>query len=82
MFLGGIFKNLSEFLSDYQEWHSFVEGFCETFCFWKSRYEPSEELLNDIKNEHHYYVFGRALGFIALAGFGVLIAKILVRKCK
>ena len=72
--------NINNFMDTYQEWHAFVEGFSETFCFWRAHIEPSEELLNDIKSEHHYYVFGRVIGFIALAGFGVLITKILARR--
>lgn len=67
--------NLKEFMNTYQEWHAFVEGFSESFCFWKPRVEPSEELLNDIKNEHHYYVFGRVMGFIAIIGTGLIVLK-------
>ncbi len=68
------FKWLYTFMNTPEEWHAFVEGFSESFCFWKARIEPSEELLNDIKNDHHYYVFGRVVGFIALiaTGFGIL----------
>ncbi|MCJ7634429.1 hypothetical protein MUP77_18810 [Candidatus Bathyarchaeota archaeon] len=78
----GFFKwfDPSNFLDTYQEWHAFVEGFSETFCFWRARYEPSPELLEDLRAEHHYYSFGRVVGFIALLGFGVLITKILARK--
>jgi hypothetical protein len=61
-FLKGI--KLSAFLDVYQEWHAFVEGFCEVLCPWPARYRPSEELLNDLKGDHHYYVFGRAMGVI------------------
>lgn len=69
--------NIKEFMNTYQEWHAFVEGFSESFCFWRAHVDPSEELLNDIKNEHHYYVFGRVVGFIGLVMFGVGIVKIL-----
>ena len=62
-FLKGI--KPSAFLDCYQEWHAFVEGFCEVLCPWPARYQPSEELLNDLKGDHHYYVFGRATGVIA-----------------
>jgi hypothetical protein len=64
-------------MDTHQEWHAFVEGFSESFCFWRQHIEPSEELLNDIKNEHHYYTFGRVLGFICLVIFGVGLIKIL-----
>jgi len=62
-FLKGI--KPSAFLDCYQEWHAFAEGFCEVLCPWPARYQPSEELLNDLKGDHHYYVFGRATGVIA-----------------
>lgn len=80
MFLDAIFKNLGEFLNDYREWHAFVEGFCETFCFWRAKHKLSGELLKDLKGEHHYYVFGRVVGFILLVGFGLIIVKVLRRK--
>ena len=72
--------NIKEFMNTYQEWHAFVEGFSESFCFWKPRHEPSEELQADLEHEHHYYMFGRVLGFVALALFGVWIVKLLRRK--
>jgi hypothetical protein len=56
---------LSAFLDCYQEWHAFVEGFCEVLCPWPARYKPSRRLLNDLKADHHYYAFGRAVGVIA-----------------
>ena len=64
--------NPAEFMNTYQEWHAFVEGVSEGFCPWDSRYEPSDELSKDISDEHHYYVFGIAVGFavfiFAIAG--------------
>ena len=74
-FLKGI--RLSAFLDCYQEWHAFVEGFCEVLCPWPARYQPSEELLNDLKGEHHYYVFGRASGVIAWLIIAVVIKEVL-----
>ena len=62
-FLKGI--NITAFLDVYQEWHALVEGFCEVLCPWPARHQPSGELLTDLKADHHYYVFGRALGVIA-----------------
>jgi hypothetical protein len=67
--------NPKEFMNSYQEWHAFVEGFSESFCFWRAHIEPSEELLNDIRSEHHYYVFGRVLGFISLVGLAISVFK-------
>jgi len=61
------------FLDTPEEWHALVNGFCEVLCPWPSRYRPSGELLNDLKGDHHYYVFGRAMGVIAW----LIIAKII-----
>jgi len=74
-FLDGI--GPKDFLNTYQEWHAFVEGFSESFCFWRAHYEPSEELLKALKSEHHYYVFGRVLGFISLVGLAMLVFRVL-----
>ena len=62
-FMKGI--NPSAFLDCYQEWHALVEGFCEVLCPWPARYPPNDELLTDLMGDHHYYVFGRALGVLA-----------------
>jgi hypothetical protein len=70
-FLKGI--RLNAFLDSYQEWHAFVEGFCEVLCPWPARHRLSGQLLEDLKKDHHYYVFGRALGVIAW----FIIAKII-----
>jgi hypothetical protein len=64
-----------EFLNTYEEWHAFVEGVNESFCFWRAHVEPSQELLDNIKNEHHYYTFGRVIGFLLLVGTGLLVVK-------
>ena len=77
-FLGGI--NFKEFLSNPKECHAFIEGFCETFCFWQANYDPSHELLDDLEHEHHYYAFGRVVGFISVVGFALLVVKLLRRK--
>ena len=69
--------DLRNFFDIYQEWHAFVEGFCEVLCPWPARYQPSEELLNDLKGEHHYYVFGRASGVIAWLIIAVVIKEVL-----
>ena len=69
--------DLRGFFDIYQEWHAFVEGFCEVLCPWPARYQPSEELLNDLKGEHHYYVFGRASGVIAWLVVAIVIKEVL-----
>ena len=62
-------------MNTYQEVHAFVEGFCDSFCFSRCKYEPDEQGLKDIQKEHHYYNAGRPLG---RACFIVLIAGIVV----
>ena len=68
--------NPKEFMNTYQEWHAFVEGFSEAFCFWRPHYEPDEELLKALMSEHHYYVFGRVIGFLALILTGIVLIKV------
>jgi len=58
-----------EFLNSHREWHAMVEGFCDGFCPWRILYEPGEECLKDIRNEHHYYNSGRAIGFAFLIAY-------------
>ena len=67
--------NFKEFLNDYKEWHALVDGFCEALCFWPPHYGMSDTLLEDLEGEYHYYVTGRALGFLALIGIIIGIAK-------
>ncbi|MGB6873343.1 MAG: hypothetical protein WBE46_04285 [Dehalococcoidia bacterium] len=57
-FLKGI--KPSTFLSTHEEWHAFVNGFCEVLCPW-----PPRHSINSINSEYHYYQFGRAFGVIA-----------------
>ena len=68
--------NLKEFMNDYREWHAFCEGFAEVFVFWKERHRLQDELLEDLLSEHHYYTFGRCVGFVCLVLFGVGIIKL------
>jgi len=60
-------------MDTYQEWHAFVNGFCEVVCPWSTRYNPSKENVKDIANEFHYYQFGRVLGVLAWIGLIRLI---------
>jgi hypothetical protein len=62
-FLKGI--RPSAFIDCYEEWHALVEGFCEVLCPWPARHKISRKLSNDLRGDHHYYLFGRALGVIA-----------------
>jgi hypothetical protein len=70
-FLKGI--KPSTFLSTHQEWHAFVEGLCEVLCPWPANHKLSGKLLDELRGDHHYYMFGRALGVIAW----LIIAKII-----
>lgn len=80
----GFFKwfDWSNFLDTHQEWHAMVEGFSESFCFWRAHHEPSPELLKELQAEHHYYAVGRVVGFILLVVFGLLVIRILRGKRK
>jgi hypothetical protein len=62
-FLKGI--RPSAFIDCYEEWHALVEGFYEVLCPWPARHKISRKLSNDLRGDHHYYMFGRALGVIA-----------------
>jgi hypothetical protein len=74
-FLKGI--KLSTFLDCYQEWHAFVEGLCEVLCPWPARHNfTHKKLLKDIQAEHHYYVFGRAMGVIAWLIIAAIIKEV------
>ena len=74
--------NLAEFMNTYQEWHAFCEGFAEVFCFWEERHELEGQLLQDVLDEHHYYVWGRCVGFVCLVLFGVGIVKLINKVIK
>jgi len=57
---------LREIFSNSSEIHAFVIGFFEVLCPWSAR-RPiiSEELAKAIKEEYHYYLFGRGMAVIA-----------------
>ena len=63
----GFLKGLEfrHFLDTHEEWHAFVEGLCEVLCPWPAKHKLSGALLNDLRGDHHYYMFGRAIGVIA-----------------
>ena len=74
-FLGGI--KPSTFLSTHDEWHVFCLGFCETACPWPVFYKAiSDELVELLKKERWYYVFGRVLGFLVLIGLIAGVIKV------
>jgi len=73
-FLKGL--NVRHFLDTQQEWHAFVEGLCEVLCPWPARHKISRKLSNDLRGDHHYYMFGRALGVIAWLIIAIIIKEV------
>ena len=60
------------------EWHALVQGFCEVLSPWPPRHKAMEpKLLFEISQEHHYYMFGRALGLLAWLGVFCAVAHII-----
>ena len=60
-------------LDSYQEWHALVEGFCEVLCPWPAKHQLTGQLLDDLTADHHYYMWGRALGILAWLTIGCVI---------
>jgi hypothetical protein len=76
MIFRGIHPN--SFLDTHAEWHAFVQGACEVICPWPPRWTTaSENLVQDIHDEHHYYMFGRTLGLLALVTIILLVTYII-----
>jgi hypothetical protein len=69
-------ERLKTFLNTADEWHAFIEGFCDIFFPFNKGYEPSNELKKAIQGEHHYYNGGRVVGFIAWVWFWIGIWKV------
>jgi len=70
-----------EFMNTYEEFHAAVEGLCRGFLVlfpWLDKHEPSDELVEDIRSEHHYYVPGIVLGVILFVLFSVGVYKLVV----
>lgn len=66
--------NPKTLLNDYHEWHALVIGFCEVVCPWPPQHQlMSQEDTKTVADEYHYYVFGRALGVLALVGLAELV---------
>jgi hypothetical protein len=66
-----MFKGISPrtFIDTYDEWHALVIGFCEVIAPWHPNYYTIDAELNHaLSAEHHYYMFGRALGVLAWLG--------------
>jgi hypothetical protein len=52
-------------------------GLSEVLCPWAPRVKAEDRSLDYLQGEYHYYLFGRALGFIALVMTIVLAIKAL-----
>jgi len=64
-----LFKGIhfASLLSTAEEWHSFVVGFSEGICFWKSEFLCSEDYLREtIHGEYHYYKAGIGIGVLCI----------------
>lgn len=69
---------INSFLNCYREWHALVIGFCEVLCPWPPRFKlPSEKIAQEVADEYHYYLFGRAVGVLAWLALASGIALIL-----
>ena len=58
------------------ELHAFVIGFFEVLCPWKPRHSLLITDYPSLKEEYHYYLTGRALGFPTLLLTLIGIAKL------
>jgi hypothetical protein len=66
------------FLDCYREWHAFAIGFCEVLCPWPPRFKlASQDLTNQVADEYHYYLFGRAVGVLAWLAIAILLGRII-----
>ena len=58
------------------ELHALLIGAVETFCPWTPRHPMSLEYNSPLKLEYHYYLAGRAAGFITLLLILIALAKL------
>jgi len=70
-----IIRGIREFLNSIEEWHAFWVGAGEVMCPWRCRIAVSVAQLGYIQKEFHYYMIGRAFGFILLLGMLVGVGK-------
>ena len=64
------------YLPSPDELHAFEIGFFEVLCPWKQRFARSPQATKFIHREYHYYLAGRAGGFILLCLLLTGIAKL------
>jgi hypothetical protein len=71
-------SKLRELLNCYREWHALVIGFCEVLCPWPPHFKlASQDLTNQVADEYHYYLFGRAFGVITWLAIAILLGRII-----
>ena len=68
--------NPKAFLDTFQEWHALAIGFFEVLCPWPPRYRLTGKPLAELRKEHHYYVTGRAAGFVIFIIIIIIIIKV------
>jgi len=59
------------------ERHAFIIGLFEALCPWPAHYKDNLPVPSPLKGEEHYYLAGRASGFITLMLICIGIAKII-----
>ena len=69
-------KRLSPIPNTSDEPHAFLIGFFEILCPWKPQHHDQGIELRYIKDEYHYYLAGRGIGFIILLLILIGIAKL------
>lgn len=65
------------FFSTWAERHVFLIGLFEVLCPWRAARAPSPKSEEEVDGEDHYYMGGRALGFVILLFTLVGIAKLI-----
>jgi len=70
-------QTLNTLFSTPAEIHSLLIGLFEVLCPWKPRHPIPPEYPSPLKGEYHYYLLGRALGFLALLLILIGIAKLI-----
>ena len=58
------------------ELHAFVIGAAETLCPWKPHHPMPLNYPSPLEREYHYYLAGRALGFITLLLILIALCKL------
>jgi hypothetical protein len=70
--------NLKDILNTWEERHAFIIGFCEVLCPWPPRTSAYADVVSPIKEEYHYYMAGRALGFPLLILIIIALVKLVL----